>query len=124
MRRIRLIPALLVFLLSACNENLIDTHLPAGEGEVVFDLSADERVEIVSAKSGSSSELPETQPIFCTPFSSGRLSSKQAAFALIRSVLIVAFSLKEKTINLIFLFVKLIYAISFCLVLFLVLAVT
>ena len=54
MRRTRFIPALLVLLLSACNEQLIDNQLP--EGEVIVDLKADERVEIVSAKSGT--ELP------------------------------------------------------------------
>lgn len=58
MRRTRFLPALLVFLLSACNENLIDSQLPEGEGEVAISLSADERVEIVSAKSGTESELP------------------------------------------------------------------
>lgn len=58
MRRIRLIPALLVFLFSACNENLIDTQLSEGKGEVVFDLSADERVEIVSTRSETQSALP------------------------------------------------------------------
>ena len=58
MRRIRLIPALLVFLFSACNENLIDTQLSDEKGEVVFDLSADERVEIVSTRSEAESNLP------------------------------------------------------------------
>lgn len=57
MRRTRFIPALLVFLLSACNQQLIDTQLP--EGEVLVNLTADERVEIVSAKSGGETVLPD-----------------------------------------------------------------
>lgn len=57
MRRTRFIPALLVFLLSACNQQLIDTQLP--EGEVVVSLTADERVEIVSAKSGGEVPRPD-----------------------------------------------------------------
>ena len=85
MRRIRLIPALLVFLLSACNENLIDTHLPAGEGEVVFDLSADERVEIVSAKSGSSSELPEVDDFRIEVVNSKGVKFYRAAYDEIKS---------------------------------------
>lgn len=51
-------PVLLALLFSACNENLIDTRLPEGEGEVVIGLTADERVEIVSAKSGTDDTLP------------------------------------------------------------------
>ena len=58
MRRTRFLPVLLALLLSACNENLIDTRLPEGEGEVVIGLTADERVEIVSAKSGTDDTLP------------------------------------------------------------------
>ena len=54
MRRTRLLPVLLALMFSACNEQLIDNQLP--NGEVVVDLKADERVEIVSTKSGP--ELP------------------------------------------------------------------
>ena len=54
-------PALLVLLLSACNENLIDTNHPEGEGKVSISLSADERVEIVSARSGAENSLPRPE---------------------------------------------------------------
>lgn len=85
MRRIRLIPALLVFLLSACNENLIDTQLSEGKGEVVFDLSADERVEIVSAKSGSGSELPEVGDFRIEVVNSEGVKFYRAAYDEIKS---------------------------------------
>ena len=85
MRRIRLIPALLVFLFSACNENLIDTQLSEGKGEVVFDLSADERVEIVSAKSGSNSELPEVDDFRIEVVNSKGVKFYRAAYDEVRS---------------------------------------
>lgn len=59
MRRISLITALSVFILSACNEHLIDTGVPVGKGEVVISLDADERVDIISAKSGTETDLPD-----------------------------------------------------------------
>ena len=54
-------PALLVLLFSACNENLIDTQLSEGKGEVVINLSADERVDIVSTRSGADDALPSLE---------------------------------------------------------------
>lgn len=61
MRRTGFLPALLVLLLSACNENLIDTNHPEREGKVSISLSADERVEIVSARSGAENSLPRPE---------------------------------------------------------------
>ena len=61
MRRTRFLPALLALLFTACNENLIDTQLSEEKGEVVISLSADERVEIVSARSVADDALPSLE---------------------------------------------------------------
>lgn len=61
MRRTRFLPVLAALLFTACNENLIDTQLPGSEGELVINLTADERVEIVSAKSGTETALPSPE---------------------------------------------------------------
>jgi len=71
MRRTRLIPVLLVFLLSACNKNMIDEPSPAGKaGEVEISLTADERVEIVSAKSGTDENVPDADDFWIEIFNS------------------------------------------------------
>lgn len=71
MRRTRLIPALLVLLFSACNERLIDEQNMKGEmGEVQISLEAEERVEIVSARSGSDLTLPEKDEFWIEIFNS------------------------------------------------------
>lgn len=71
MRRTRLIPVLLVFLLSACNKTMIDEPSPAGNaGEVEISLSADERVEIVSAKSGTDESVPAADDFWIEIFNS------------------------------------------------------
>lgn len=54
-------PALLVLLLSACNEQLIDTQYPEGKGELIVSLDADERVEIVDTRSGTENALPSLE---------------------------------------------------------------
>ncbi len=59
MRRFRFIPACLVFLLAACNEQLLEPGLnPAETGEVRVSLSADTRHEIIGVKSSSEEEIP------------------------------------------------------------------
>ncbi len=60
MRRLRFIPACLAFLLSACNEQLIEQPVPGpGEtGQVQISLSADVRNEIVGVRSESGEEIP------------------------------------------------------------------
>ena len=77
MRRTRFIPALLVFLLSACNEQLIDNQL--SEGEVIVNLNADERVEIVSAKSGT--ELPDVGDFWVEIVNSGNVKFKREKYS-------------------------------------------
>ena len=77
MRRTRFIPALLVFLLSACNQQLIETQLP--EGEVTISLIADERVEIVSAKSGT--ELPDVGDFWVELYNSEMVKFKKEKYS-------------------------------------------
>ena len=77
MRRTRFIPALLVLLLSACNQQLIETQLP--EGEVTINLSADERVEIVSAKSGT--ELPDVGDFWVEIYNSEMVKFKKEKYS-------------------------------------------
>lgn len=70
MRRTRLIPALLVLMFSACNERLIDEQIQGEMGEIQISLDAEERVEIVSAKSGDDLVLPEKEEFWIEIFNS------------------------------------------------------
>ena len=71
MRRTRFIPALLVILLSSCNKQMFDDHSSEGKtGEVNISLSADERVEIVSVRSGSETPVPAAGDFWIEIFNS------------------------------------------------------
>lgn len=71
MRRTRFIPALLVILLSSCNKQMFDDHSSDGKtGEVNISLSADERVDIVSVRSGSGTSVPAAGDFWIEIFNS------------------------------------------------------
>ncbi len=59
MRRTRFLPALAVLCLLSCNENLIVTPGSEAYGEVMINLKSDEKVEIVSVRSGGVADLPD-----------------------------------------------------------------
>lgn len=88
MRRTRFIPALLVLLLSACNEQILEQDLP--QGEVMISLDADERVEIISAKSGTRAGLPDTDDFWIEIVNSENVKFKREKYS----------SVKGKAINL------------------------
>lgn len=71
MRRTRFIPALLVLLLSSCNKQMFDDNSSGGKtGEVNISLSADERVDIVSVRSGSETSVPAAGDFWIEIFNS------------------------------------------------------
>lgn len=85
MRRIRIIPALLgFFFLSACNENMLETQPPQGEGEVSVSLNADKRVEIVSSKAGDQSGLPNLDDFWIEIVNSKNVRFKREKYSDIK----------------------------------------
>ena len=78
MRRTRLLPALAVLILSACNHQLIDS--PQLKGEVTFSLSAEDRVE-VSVKSGTETALPDVADFWIEVVNSGNVKFFREKYA-------------------------------------------
>ena len=78
MRRTRFLPALAVLILSACNQQLIDTPQP--KGDVIFSLSAEDRVE-VSVKSGTETALPDVADFWIEVVNSGNVKFFREKYA-------------------------------------------
>ena len=80
MRRTRLIWALPILLFSACNQQLIETS-HENEGEVIFNLQADERAEIVDVKSGTDAPLPDVSDFWVKIVNSEDVTFKREKYA-------------------------------------------
>ena len=79
MRRTRLILALPILLFTACNQQLIETTRETGE--VVFSLSADERTDIVSVKSGTETPLPDVGDFWVEIINSENVTFKREKYS-------------------------------------------
>ena len=79
MRRTRLILALPIILFTACNQQLIETTQETGE--VVFSLSADERTDIVSVKSGTETPLPDVGDFWVEIINSENVTFKREKYS-------------------------------------------
>lgn len=81
MRRTRLFPALALFMLLGCNQQLIDSTSVTGEGEVVISLSADERVDIVGVKSGTQEAVPDVDEFWIEIVNSENVKFKREKYS-------------------------------------------
>lgn len=81
MRRTKFLSALAVFVFSACNQQIIDSPAIKGEGEVIIRLSADEKLEIVSAKSGTQDNLPDLRDFWIELVNSEDVKFKREKYA-------------------------------------------